>query len=52
MPNRESPHDPRSRAVTSITDLGQGLVAVRLECGHVTQRRPMCNPSRVICHEC
>jgi hypothetical protein len=49
---KETPHDPRSRAVTAIIDARKGAVAVQLECGHVTHRRPMCKPSRAICQEC
>jgi hypothetical protein len=48
----EAPRDPRSRAVLSASALGRGAVSIRLECGHVTRRRPLCSPSRVICREC
>ena len=51
--NREGPRDPRSRAVTSVSEAGGGVVAMRLECGHIARRRPaLCNPSRVICRQC
>ena len=52
MELEDSPRDPRSRAVLSAIALGRGAVAIRLECGHVTRRRPLCSPSRVICREC
>lgn len=52
MVTGERPHDPRSRAVTTATEAGNGLVAIELECGHVTMRRPLCCPSRVICRQC
>jgi hypothetical protein len=51
-PNREAPRDPRSRAVTSASDAGRGIVAMQLECGHVAYRRPLCSLSRVICRQC
>ena len=47
------PRDRRSRAVTSSTPCGRGAVAMQLECGHVTRRRPaLCAPSRLICEQC
>jgi hypothetical protein len=52
METGQGPRDPRSRAVLSASDLGRGAVAMQLECGHVTTRRPLCSPSRVICREC
>jgi hypothetical protein len=52
MKSEASPRDPRSRAVLSESDLGRGAVSMRLECGHVIRRRPLCIPSRVICREC
>jgi len=48
----EPPRDPRSRSVTEVEAAAKGAVTVRLECGHVAHRRPMCIPSRVICQEC
>jgi hypothetical protein len=48
----DQPRDPRSRAVMATADAGNGLVSVELECGHVTRRRPLCSPSRVICRQC
>lgn len=52
MKTEQAPRDPRSRAVTGASALGRGAVAILLECGHVTRRRPLCSPSRVICREC
>lgn len=52
MDSEDAPRDPRSRAVLSASALGRGAVAIRLECGHVTRRRPLCSPSRVICRDC
>ncbi|HEX9946357.1 MAG TPA: hypothetical protein VGA98_02345 [Allosphingosinicella sp.] len=50
---RERPRDRRSRAVTARTACGRGTVAMELECGHVTRRRPgLCSPSRLICRQC
>jgi hypothetical protein len=52
-PAHERPRDRRSRAVTARTDCGKGAVEMRLECGHVTRRRPaLCPPSRLICRQC
>ncbi|HEX8482489.1 MAG TPA: hypothetical protein VF650_11350 [Allosphingosinicella sp.] len=49
----ERPRDRRSRAVTARTERGRGMVAMQLECGHMTVRRPaLCSPSRVICRQC
>jgi hypothetical protein len=49
----QRPRDRRSRAVTGRTERGRGAVAMQLECGHVTIRRPaLCIPSRLICTEC
>ena len=48
----EAPRDPRSRAVTETAGAGHGAVSIKLECGHVIRRRPLCPPSRVICLEC
>lgn len=48
----EAPRDPRSRAVTETAGAGHGAVSIKLECGHVIRRRPLCPPSRVICREC
>jgi hypothetical protein len=52
MKSEAAPRDPRSRAVMSASDLGRGAVSMQLECGHVTHRRPLCSPSRVICRQC
>ena len=50
---RLRPRDRRSRAVTARTECGRGTVALQLECGHVTRRRPaLCEPSRLICKQC
>lgn len=50
---QEGPRDPRSRAVTSVSEAGGGAVAMQLECGHVARRRPaLCAPTRVICRQC
>jgi hypothetical protein len=47
------PRDRRSRAVTARTPCGRGAIAMLLECGHVTRRRPaLCQPSRLICEQC
>lgn len=47
------PRDRRSRAVTARTPCGRGAIAMQLECGHVTRRRPaLCQPSRLICEQC
>jgi len=47
------PRDRRSRAVTARTPCGRGAVAMQLECGHVTRRRPaLCAPTRLICEQC
>ncbi|HEX8064678.1 MAG TPA: hypothetical protein VF535_15875 [Allosphingosinicella sp.] len=49
----QRPRDRRSRAVTSRTPCGRGAIAMQLECGHVTRRRPaLCLPSRIICEQC
>ncbi|MEA3009907.1 MAG: hypothetical protein QOJ91_1599 [Sphingomonadales bacterium] len=49
----ERPRDRRSRAVTARTPCGRGAMAMELECGHVTRRRPgLCQPSRIICEQC
>jgi hypothetical protein len=51
--DREGPRDPRSRAVTSVSDAGGGALAMKLECGHIARRRPaLCPPTRVICRQC
>jgi hypothetical protein len=52
MESEQAPRDPRSRAVLSANDLGHGNVAIRLECGHVIRRRPLCSLSRAICRQC
>jgi hypothetical protein len=49
----DRPRDRRSRAITGRTPCGRGAVAMQLECGHVTRRRPaLCQPTRLICEQC
>ena len=52
MTSDEHPRYRRSRTVTAVADAGHGLINDQLECGHVTRRRPLCNPTRAICREC